>query len=95
MSLLNTFSYTEQKDFPDEIPADVWGDGDGTVPNRSLKVCHGWKSTRSIKEYSGEKLGEHGKILDNPDFIQQIVNIVTDVKTTCTDKCADNRTFGL
>ena len=31
-------SYRKQSDFPDEIPEVIMGDGDGTVPARSLKV---------------------------------------------------------
>ena len=72
----HSFYYTKQKDFPDEIPEVVEGDGDGTVPHRSLRTCHEWTSTEQVFEYSGDA-GEHDKIMDNPDLIKQIVRIVS------------------
>merc|ERR1712002_497850 len=64
-----SFRYKNQKDFPDEIPDTIFGDGDGTVPARSLQMCHKWKSTVNVTEYSGADTGEHDKVIQNQDFI--------------------------
>jgi len=72
-----SFYYKNQRDFPDEVPETVSGDGDGTVPARSLQVCHKWDSTVQITEYSGPAAGEHDKIIQNKDFIKSVIDIIS------------------
>ena len=76
ISTSHSFYYTQQSGFPDSIPEVVEGDGDGTVPHRSLKICHDWSSTEQVFEYVGDG-GEHDKIMDNPQLIEQIINIIS------------------
>lgn len=72
-----SFYYKDQKDFPDVVPEMVSGDGDGTVPARSLQVCHKWKSTVQVTEYSGAEAGEHDKIVGNKEFIKSIIELIS------------------
>lgn len=72
-----SFYYKDQKDFPDQIPETVSGDGDGTVPARSLQVCHKWNSTVQVTEYSGADVGEHDKIIQNQEFIKSVIELIS------------------
>jgi len=72
-----SFYYENQKDFPDEIPETVPGDGDGTVPARSLQVCHKWDSTVQVTEYSGSDAGEHDKVIANKEFIKSVIELIS------------------
>lgn len=70
------YYYNDQKNFPDQIPKEVQGKGDGTVPVRSLAVCHDWASTDQVFEYETEE-AEHLNILSHPDVMGKIVEYLS------------------
>ena len=40
-------------------------------------MCHKWKSTVQVTEYSGAEAGEHDKIVGNKEFIKSIIELIS------------------
>ena len=73
------FKYSE-KQWPDDQPSVVYGDGDGTVNRRSLYGCLRWrpKDNTSPKVYHKEIANvDHMEILGNEDAIKYIKSVLT------------------
>jgi len=72
------FIYKKESDWPDRQPSVLYGDGDGTVPKRSLLGYQKWLGKQSkpiyFKEFSGV---EHVATLKHPGVIQYILDLLS------------------
>uniref|UniRef100_A0AC35FUL1 Uncharacterized protein n=1 Tax=Panagrolaimus sp. PS1159 TaxID=55785 RepID=A0AC35FUL1_9BILA len=72
-------SFTWKKGyFPDYQPAITFGDGDGTVNIRSLKVCETWKNNNNGFNVSSSQLdgADHMSILRDPRTVNLLREIL-------------------
>lgn len=64
--------------FPDYYPDIEYGNGDGTVPERSLKACEKWRNDHSIGFTSQVFPGaEHNNILGDARLSRAIMKVLT------------------
>ena len=63
--------------FPDKAPVVVYSNGDGTVNERSLKVCEQWKTKQNYKVYEKSfSHVEHVDVVRNSDVIAAVADIL-------------------
>ncbi len=66
-----------QKEYPDSPPEVINGTGDGTVPEKSLKVCGEWMNRQSYPVYMKEfSPVEHVDLIKNKDLIAAVDKII-------------------
>lgn len=73
------FSWAHQWLFPDYQPYIRWGNGDGTVNQRSLEVCAGWGQGTEVVRLNGT---DHMGILSDGRMLELLDKILEEGEGT-------------